>query len=178
MIDQDEAIYKQYSLTSRHWVAPDGTIAASPKDEGYGLMISSFVSRDFGFGQMLTQAQLQTVNDYRQGESYLDLEAAMEINKKKEKPTLTTSPFICKFEYGQKYSGYWNYNIMVLQLEDVCDTPFALYGDQFEYVFFFDHSSGHDKLRPDGLSENEMNKGYGGNEAKMRERKIENETMW
>ena len=77
MIGQNEAIYKQYLLTSRHWVAPDGTTAARPKDGGYGLMVSSFVSRDFGFGHKLTQAQLQTVNEYRRGKNYLDVEAAM-----------------------------------------------------------------------------------------------------
>jgi len=44
MIGQDEAIFKQYLFTSKHWVAPDGTAALSPKDEGQGLMLSYFVS--------------------------------------------------------------------------------------------------------------------------------------
>ena len=44
MIGQDEAIFKQYLLTSKHWMEPDGTTALSPKDEGHELKVSCFVS--------------------------------------------------------------------------------------------------------------------------------------
>ena len=65
---------------------------------------------------------------------------------------------------------------MVVQFEDVVDVLRALYRDTYEFVFYFDHSSGHDRLRPDGLNHIQMNKGYGGNQPKMRESKIENAT--
>ena len=55
---------------------------------------------------------------------------------------------------------------MVIQFEDCIDCLKAIYADQFEYLFYFDHSSGHDKLRPDGLNKNTMNKGYGGKQKK------------
>ena len=65
---------------------------------------------------------------------------------------------------------------MIIQLEDCVDVLRSLYGNRFDFVFFFDHSSGHNHLRPDGLNVNEMNKGYGGSQSKMRDSKIENNT--
>ena len=70
-------------------MAPDGTAALSPKDEGQGLMLSCFVSRDFGFGHQLSQEQLKLVNEYRNNQVYLDTEAAMTINQTILKPKLT-----------------------------------------------------------------------------------------
>ena len=46
---------------------------------------------------------------------------------------------------------------------------------QFEFKFFFDHSSDHDQLRPDGLNANEMNKLFGGKKI-MWATKIKDET--
>ena len=86
----------------------------------------------------------------------------IEKNDKK----LETSPFKRRFEYGSNNQGYWNYSHMVIQFEDCIDCLKAIYADQFEYLFYFDHSSGHDKLRSDGLNKNTMNKGYGGKQKK------------
>ena len=122
MIGQDECIFKQYLFTHSHWALPDGTTPPMPKEEGQGVMLSSFVSREFGYGMELTPAQLEHVNEYRRGQHYLDVEAAMEVYKKTEKPILTSSPFVSYFHYGSNYEGYWNYNTMVLQFEDVVDT--------------------------------------------------------
>ena len=47
---QDESILKQYAFTTKAWTAPDGTRGLIPKDEGAGVMISAFVSREYGFG--------------------------------------------------------------------------------------------------------------------------------
>jgi hypothetical protein len=41
-------------------------------------MISAFVSREFGFGMILLDENLQTVNEYRQGKNYSDGSAAMD----------------------------------------------------------------------------------------------------
>jgi hypothetical protein len=46
----DEAIFKQYLLTKKGWVGPNGEIGLTPKDEGMGLMISVMQCREFGFG--------------------------------------------------------------------------------------------------------------------------------
>ena len=144
MIGQDECIYKQYLLVKKQWILPDGTTAVNPKDEGMGIMLSSFCSRDFGYGFQLSPAQLDIVNDYRRGKSYLDEDAAMEILNKKKKDPLKHSPFVRKFEYGANSEGFWTYQHMVLQFEDVVDVLKALYGDRYTFLFFFDHSSGHD----------------------------------
>jgi len=54
-------------------------------------------------------------------------------------------------QYGTSSEGYWNYDHMVLQLEDCDDVIMYLY-PEYDYIFFFDHSSGHDKQREDGLN--------------------------
>jgi len=50
MIGQDECIFKQHLTTRSQWHLPDGTSKINPKTDGDGLMLSSFQSRDFGFG--------------------------------------------------------------------------------------------------------------------------------
>ena len=66
---------------------------------------------------------------------------------------------------------------MILQLEDAIDMLQVLHGDQYEFVFYFDHSSGHDRLQPDGLNCNKMNKSYGGSQNNaMRNTIIDSET--
>jgi hypothetical protein len=47
---QDECIFKQYSFSKKSWTLPDGTKTLIPKDEGQGVMLSSFMSREFGYG--------------------------------------------------------------------------------------------------------------------------------
>jgi hypothetical protein len=41
-------------------------------------MISAFVSREFGFGMVLSAEDLQKVNEHRQGKDYSDGLAAMD----------------------------------------------------------------------------------------------------
>ena len=173
-IGQDESIYKQYTISKRQWFLPDGTSAPNPKTEGDGVMISGFTSRDFGFGFDLSPAQLGIVNEYRRTrghDEYVDKEAAIKIKNTTRKSNLTKSPFVYTFDYGANHEGYWNYDNMVIQLEDVVDCLRALYQDQHHYIFFFDHSSGHDRLRPDGLNAKEVSKYYGGG-RKLRNTKI------
>ena len=177
-IGQDESVFKQYLQTLNQWYLPDGTTVINPKTDGDGIMYSAFVSREFGFGHPLTAQELDRINQYREGQQYLDVEAAMNVSKHNDptKPKLTESPFVKNFDYGSNQDGYWCYDTMILQLEDVVDCLRVLYGDRYEFVFFFDHSSGHDKLRPDGLNVNGMNKGFGGTQSIMRDSKIVDET--
>ena len=173
MIGQDVCIFKQYLVVKKQWVLPDGTAAVNPKDEGIGIMLSSFCSRDFGYGFKLSPSQLVIVNNYRMGKKYKDEDAAMEILKQKDKNPITTSPFVRSFEYGANSEGFWTYHHIVLQFEDVVDVLKALYGDSYCFLFFFDHSSGHDKLRPNGLNYNGLNVKHGGGQHVMRNSKIE-----
>lgn len=167
---QDESILKQYAFTTKAWTCPDGTRGLIPKDEGAGVMISAFASREYGFGIDMSPEDLARVNETRNGKMYSDEVAAKAVNGNISKSALTSNPFVTEFEYGVSGQGYWDYNHMVLQLEDCIDVLHVLNGsDTYDYMFLFDHSSGHDKQRPDGLSVTRMTKYFGGAQAKMRD---------
>jgi hypothetical protein len=93
-----------------------------PKDEGLGIMISAFVSRKVGFGYYISPDDLQKVNAVREGKYYSDVEAAKKIKgNTSRKAALTGSPFVLEFEYGTNNQGYWDYDHMIIQLEDCID---------------------------------------------------------
>jgi len=76
-------------------------------------------------------------------------------------------PFVVEFEFGINSEGYWCYDRMVLQLEDCVDVLKNVY-PEFDFLFLFDHSCGHDKQRPDGLNAENMAKYYGGKQSFIR----------
>ena len=123
-------------ISKKQWTLPDGTMAVNPKEEGMGIMYSSFCSRDFGYGFKLSEEQLVIVNWYREGKDYVDEEAAMEVLKTKRKQALKHSPFIQRFDYCINADGYLDYKNMILQFEDVVDVIKALYEDRFDFLFF------------------------------------------
>jgi hypothetical protein len=157
----DECIFKQYTMSTKSWVGPNGDTVPVPKDDGQGIMISAFQSREFGFGLDLTPDLLQEVNVTRQGKSYEDSKAAISKRGNAAKQPLTSTPFVIKFKYGANNDGYWAYEHMVLQLEDCIDVLRCLY-PQYDVLFMFDHSCGHDRQREDGLNVKNMSKNYGG----------------
>lgn len=59
IISQDEAIFKQYLFRVKRWQIGK-TRAAMPKDDGAGVMISGFQSREFGFGLEMSVDDLRT----------------------------------------------------------------------------------------------------------------------
>jgi hypothetical protein len=170
IIGQDECIFKQYSLVKKSWSDPDGMRPLLPKDDGRGLMISSFVSRELGYGYNLNSEQLDKVNRERMRndrKKYKDESAATLKNGSSVKRRLTSTPFTRILEYGANSEGYWTYDAMVLQLEDCVDALQILF-PQFDFIFLFDHSNGHDRMQPDGLNMRKMNKLFGGQQPKMR----------
>jgi hypothetical protein len=175
-IGQDEAIFKQFSFHSKMWTGPKGERPLLPKDEGAGVMILSFISREHGLIQELNDDTIHRINEIRQGARYADEEAAMEVYGSSLKPLLSTgkSPFLTFFDYGENKDGYWDYNHMVLQFEDVVDCLKILHPN-VHFVFLFDHSSGHAKQRPDGLNASRMNKSFGGKGPAMHPTLIERE---
>jgi hypothetical protein len=56
---------------------------------------------------------------------------------------------------------------MLLKLEDCVDVIKHLYAE-YDYLFLFDHSSGHDEQREDGLTVKKMARSYGGTQHKLR----------
>ena len=88
----DEAIIKQFTLTKKNWTGPNGETAIVPKDEGAGIMISAFQSREFGFGLHMSEQELALVNEYRRDKKYQDEEAAKAKRGDAKKKPLTKSP--------------------------------------------------------------------------------------
>jgi len=141
-------------------------------------MVSAFQSREFGFGFKLTSEDLKCINDYRSSHRphYTETESAMKILGSTKKKDLSESPFVIYFEYGygQGKEGYWTYDHMSLQFEDCVDCIQALF-PQFDSVWLFDHSCGHDRGREDGLNVSNMSVNWGGKQRKIRSTKITQE---
>ncbi len=72
----DEAIVKQFTLTSKSWVGTNGETAIVPKDDGCGIMISAFQCREFGFGLQISKEDMARVNAFRKEQVYKDEAAA------------------------------------------------------------------------------------------------------
>jgi hypothetical protein len=77
VIGHDECIFRQYALTNKSWVGPQGQKTITPKDAGQGIMISAFQSRAFGFGMELNEQQMEEINFFREGKKYADESAAI-----------------------------------------------------------------------------------------------------
>jgi len=167
---QDESVFSQFSFNGKQWVGPSGERSILPKNDGIGVMVSAFQSREFGWGVDITEEQMVRINEMRNGKEYFDIVAANEVNGKALKPALTTSPFIHLFQFGGR-NGYWTGNHMILQTEDCIDCLKVILDERYEFAFLFDHSSGHAKKRSHGLDVRSMNKGFGG--ELLRNSKIE-----
>jgi len=163
IIGQDESVYNQFAFGNKQWVSEKGERAFLPKSDGLGIMISAMQSREFGFGMVITEEQLKDINDKRRRDGeYFDKVAAKEVYGDAKKKDLTESPFVRKLEYGSNKDGYWTGNHMIVQLEDCIDCLEVIYRDQYDFLFLFDHSSGHAKKRINGLDAAGMNKSHGG----------------
>ncbi len=55
---------KQFTLTIRGWVGPNGQTAIDPNDDGAGIMLSTFQSREFSFGLEMSGQDLELINKY------------------------------------------------------------------------------------------------------------------
>ena len=130
-------------------------------------MLSSFCSRELGYGFNPPKEVLQAVNDKRSSQEYADKDAARTKFGSSKKQKLVESPFTRELEYGMNNEGYWRYEDMVLQMEDCRDILVHMFPD-YEFIFLFDHSNGHDRLQPNGLSINRISIRHGGKQPVMR----------
>jgi hypothetical protein len=189
---QDKSIFNKLSFGTKQWVGPSGQRSILPKSTGIGLMISSFQGREvrmlivvshvntiiiisrllhpchmliviskYGWGMEISDDQLKAINAWRNGNDYFDVIAATGVNGTTKKPPLTVSPFVILFEFDGR-NGYWTGNHMILQTEDCIDCLTTIFDNQYEYVFLFDHSSGHAKNRVGCINVTSMTKGFGG----------------
>jgi len=87
-----------------------------------------------------------TINAHRQGNDYFDATAAIEVNGTSKKAPLMNSPFVCLYKFGGRNS-YWTENHMILQTKYCIDCLNVIFESRYDFVFLFDHSSGHAKKR-------------------------------
>jgi hypothetical protein len=168
IIGQDESAFSQYSFNQKMWRGLSGQSKLLPKGAKETLMVSAFQSRAFGLGRGLTDKELATINCARQGKEYISKEAALQINRSSLKqPLKSNAPFLRFFDVGVEREGYWDYNHMALQTEDLMDCLLVLLPNH-DFVFIFDQSSGHCKRAADGLQATSMNSGWGGKQLVMR----------
>ena len=160
--------YYQFTFLKRYWKGCCGKNFITPKSEGKMLMVSAYQSREFGLGmgEKITPAVLTAVNLLKSGQDYLSVSDAMLLNNSNSKKDLTDDPSRLFFETGANRQGYWSNSRTKLQLEDVFDCLSVLY-PEFDFIVLFDQSSGHCKLRDDGLNAHKMNVSYGGRVPKM-----------
>jgi hypothetical protein len=149
-VGQDEAIFKQLLFLLKMWMGPKGERILLQEDEGAGVMISSFICREYGLIQELDRCTLDSMNEIREGTRYADEEAAMEVFGSSLKPLLSVgkSPFLTYIDYGENKEGYWDFNHMVLQFKDVVDCLKIMHQQVLHFVFLFDQSSGQTKAAP------------------------------
>ena len=168
LVGQDESTYHQYVFSSKHWKGPTGLNFILPKSSGEILMISGFQSREFslGLGSRLTPDILSKINESRKGCKYLSSEDAKLISRDEYKHDINDDPALRFFEAGINKDGYWNSSHIKIQLEDIVDCLVVIY-PEFDFKFLFDQSSGHCKVRGDGLVISNMNVNYGGKASIM-----------
>eukprot|EP00978_Attheya_sp_CCMP212_P024028 scaffold74802_cov56-Attheya_sp.AAC.1 len=167
-IGQDECIFKQFLVNKKAWFSKSGRFKLTPKDDGSGIMVSGLKSRELGFGFPEFETYTERINAYRHEKKYKDIHAAVNVNRKESKDPLESDPFIRLFEYGnaEGKEGYWTYDNMVLQLEDCIDILTVAFGKTYDYVFLFDHSCGHDRMRKDAINIHGMNVGFAGKQMR------------
>ncbi|KAJ1448442.1 hypothetical protein M885DRAFT_574313 [Pelagophyceae sp. CCMP2097] len=190
---QDEAAFKAFSLPAWMWTI-DGETSMRPKSEGAADMVTAFTSTASAFGLPLTKADLDAINTKRRDTKYLSSESAI-LNLKAhnaragagEQLTVTDlkqplpftewytrddgevmylSPGVCFLRVGKNRDGYFNGDQFLIQVEDFVDCFEHVFPDH-ELLLEVDHSSGHGKTKPDGLSVGNMAVGCGGKQASL-----------
>ena len=120
ILGQDESCFKQYTFSKCCWVGPGGEMKLLPKTDRYTLVVSAFVSREFGFGLELTDDELRRVNERRQSREwckYMSKEEAISVNGTEKKRLITDSLTLVQFvDVGINEEGYWNHNHRALQV--------------------------------------------------------------
>ena len=115
---------------------------------------------------MLTADNLAKINLKRRGSKYNSTIDAVLVKGSSLKADLNDDPTLRYFHAGINKDRYWNSSHAKVQLEAFTDCITILY-PHFDITYLYDQSSGHTKLRPDGLSANNMNIVPGGAVSSM-----------
>ena len=84
---------------------------------------------------------------------------------------ITDDPALYYFEVSINKDGYWTNSHVKLKLGDLTDRLAVLF-PSFDFCFLFGQSSGHCKVRQDGLLINSMNISFGVKATLIRDRII------
>ena len=84
--------------------------------------------------------------------------------QKKLKDNLTLIKF---FNLGVNLEGYWNFDQMALQVEDIYNVLVVKY-PHFDFFLLLDQSSGHGKMREGSLNVNSMGMRWDGRQQILR----------
>ena len=147
--------------------------AASHNSDEYTLMISTFVSRDFGARLVINDEELHLINQRRQSDGwghYVSKKEAIEVYGT-SKPLNDKHTLLKYFYIGINKEGYWNYNHIALQIEDIYGI-LSIRFPGYEFCFLFDQSSGHGRMKEGSLNANLMNNVFGGKQSKLMDTKI------
>jgi len=149
---QDDSVYNSGDNPSSRW-GIDGRSYAISKSKGISRMVSVF--KDYtkrGLCLAMTAEEFQKVSDGRIRKQYTD-GTNME--------SLEESPGICVINPTKAGDGYWDYNKIARQTENVMDALDAL-EPNIQHVYNYDWSSGHAKIQEGGLLISSMTMKYGG----------------
>ena len=78
------------------------------------------------------------------------------------------------FKYGASAEGYWTYDRMIFQLEE-CIEYLKVLHPQYDFVFLFNHSCGHEYGQDIGTNANQANVGFIRKQPKMHNTLIKEE---
>ena len=154
-VGQDEAIFKQNALPAFYWTIK-GRSHLRPKSEGQGVMVSALFDEFRGFGMMLNDEEIETVNNWR---AENNVEGTISPGE---------SPGLKFFQYGKSKEGYWDGLKFQDQCIDFINVLEILYPD-VQVLLEVDHSSGHLKEQTDGLMVNAMGLKWGGKTTPKRD---------
>ena len=149
---QDESIYRSGDHPSSRW-GIDGRSYAISKSQGISNMVSGF--KDYskrGLGIAMSTEELKEVNLSRVGNAYADTTPML---------PLLESPGLRIIDPIKAGDGYWNYEKMATQTEDVMHS-LKILEPNIQQLHQFDWSSGHKKNKEGGLALSSMNFGFGG----------------
>ena len=154
---QDESVYRSGDHPSMRW-GIDGRSYAINKSQGQSEMASAF--KDYskrGLGLAMSTQELVQVNTARNGKHYFDGTPML--------PDLKESPGLRIINPTKAADGYWNYEKMAVQTEDVMHALQVL-EPTVQQLHQYDWSSGHKKGKEGGLAISSMNFNYGGKGGK------------
>ena len=86
-----------------------------------------------------------------------------ELQKKDLRPTYSWQIL----RVGVNLEGFWNYDQMALQVEDVYDV-LAIKYPAYDFLMMLDQSSDHGRMRQESLNEENMSVKWGGQQDKLR----------